>query len=454
MYSLHVSECPKREMCFNYNLFHYRDYAHKVLAQIRASKGHLPQKTPQCTTPETIKRVGCGDEQFSRPWTPLISNKKLKRNSSDVARGHPSTHQRRLLSDEQAYAPGRDHTAITLSQKGDKKNAKTEVHKCNVNQSYNENGNIETVNHMTEDPNLEERSNKDLEFYGEDLESVIEMGGSEESKSSIITALDHKCKRSEDNFEAQTCAKSYSCECNRKLKLDAAVEYATHKLDKQCDENRNIRTGVLPNEVESDPLCLHEVSATMSVVLRPSEGNSVDGEDKLKSPVKVDVSCGEGGWETVGIAALPDAEVGDVMVSLCKCAKTMHLNCTLSRKHTVTNFSGETDMKSRELKSKFFSNVKELELPYKMCQKDASDSANRQMSITSYFRLSHLSPSHSLHIPAEGASKDVKSSSSSFAVSQECHCCERNSSNTAGKECLQNSSKPPKQSKYLKHRIT
>lgn len=438
-------------MCYNYDLFHYRDYAHKVLAQIRASKGHLPQETSQCTTPETVKRVECGNEQFSHPRTPLSSNKKLKRTSSDVTRGHHPAHQRRLFIDEQAYAPGRDDTVTTLSQQGDKRNAKTEICRCNVNQSYNENGSIETVNRMTEDPNLEERSKKDLQFCGENLEPVIEMDGSEGSKSPIITALDHKCKRCEDNFEERTCGKSYRCEYNRKLKLDAAVEFVTQKLDKQCDENRNIRTGVLPCEVESDPGCLHDISATMSIVLQPSEAKSVDGEDKLKAPVKVDASCGEGGWETVGISALPDAEVGDVMVSLCKCSKTMHLNCTLSRKHTITNFSGETDTKSRELESKFFSNVNELELPYKMCQKDTPESANRQMSITSYFRLSHLSSSHSLQIPAEGASKDVKSSSSSFAVSQDCHCFEQNSSNRAGKECLQNSSKPPKQSKYLKN---
>ncbi|XP_023722946.1 uncharacterized protein LOC111872895 isoform X2 [Cryptotermes secundus] len=437
-----LEECPKGEICYNYNLLHYRDYAHKALAQIRASKGHLPQEPPWCTTPETVKRVGGETEQFLQPFTPLSSNKKLKRTSSDVARGHHSARQRRLFIDEQAYAPGRDDTVTSLSQKGDKKNAKTEVHKCSVNQSYNENGSIETVNHMTEDPNLEERSNKDLEFYRENLEPVIEMRGSEESKTSIIPALDYKCKRSE-----RTCANSYSCECNRKLKLDGAVEYATHKLDKQCDENRNVRTGVLPYEAKSDPGCLHEVSATMSVVLQPSEGNSVDGGDKLKAPVKVDASCGEEGWETVGISALPDAEVGDVMVSVCKCAKTMHLNCTLSHKHTVTNFSGETDTKSRELESKFFSNVNKLELPYKMRQKDTPGSANRQMSITSYFRLSHLSSSRSLHIPAEGSSKNVKSSSSSFAVPQDCHCFEQNSSNTAGKECLQSSSKPPKQSK-------
>jgi hypothetical protein len=192
----------------------------------------------------------------------------------------------------------------------------------------------------------------------------------------------------------------------------------------------------------------------MSVVLRTSKENVVDGEDKLKSPVKVDASCSEGGWETVGIAALPDTEVGDVTVSLCKCTKTMHINCTLSQKHTVTNFSSETDVKSRELESKFFSNVKELELPYKRCQKDTSESPNHQMSITSYFRSSHHSSSHSLHIPTEGASKDVKSSSSLFAVSRDCHCSKPNDLNTTGKECLQNSFKAPKQSKCLKLRIT
>jgi hypothetical protein len=300
---------------------------------------------------------------------------------------------------------------------------------------------------MTEDLNLEERSNNDLELYGETLEHVIEIGGSEESNPPIITAVDHKCERSEDNFEEQTRAKSYSRECNHKLKLDATVEYTSHKLDKQCGENRNIKTGVLPHEVEPGPECLHEVSATMSIVLQPSEGNSIDGEAKVVSALKVDASCGEEGWETVGIAALPDAEVGDVMVSLCKCAKTMHMNCKLSQKHSVTNFSNETDVKSRELQSKFFSNVKELELPYKMCQKDTPESTDHQMKITSYFQLSHLSSSHSLHIPAEGASKDIKSSSSSFAVSQDCHCFKPDNSNTAGKECLQNSSEPPKQSK-------
>jgi hypothetical protein len=420
------------------------------LAQIRSSKGHLPQETPQCTTPETVKRVVCGNEQFLLPYTPQSGNKKLKRTSNDVARGHPSAFQRRLFCDEQVHAPGGGNTVTALS----KKNVKTEVHKCNVNQSYNENGNIGTVNRMTEDLSLEERSNNGLELYGENLEHVIEIGGSEDSNTSIITALDQKCERSEDNFEEQTCAKSYSHECNHKLKLDATVEYTTHKLDKQCDEHRNIKTGVLPHEVESGPGCLHDVSATMSIVLQPSEGDSIDGEAKVMSPVKLNASCGEEGWKTVGIAALPDAEVGDVMVSLCKCAKTMHINCKLSQKRSVTNFSSEPGVKSRELQSKFFSNIEELELPYKMCQKDIPESTDRQMSIKSYFQLSHLSSSHSLHNPAEGASKDIKSSGSSFAVSQDCHCFKPNNLNTAGKECLQNSSEPPKQSKCLKHRIT
>jgi hypothetical protein len=389
LYCLCVSECPKGETCYNYNLFHYRDYTHKVLAQIRATKGHLPQETAQGDTAETVKRFGCGNEHFSLPCSPPNSNKKLK---SDVTRGHPSANQRELFIDELADAGGKD-TLTVLLQIGDKKNDETDVRNCNVNGSYSENGKRITANHVTEDPHLEERSNEDLKFCGENLESV-----------------DRNCKRNKENFQEQTYAKSFGHECNRELKLSRFF-YG----------NRHINTGGLPGEVELCTGRLHEASGTMSIILQPSESNSCSGEDKLKFPINVDSRYGEEQREMVGIAAMEDAEVGDGMVSLCKCAKNVHVNCTLSQKHTLTSISGLTVMKTR----KFYSDAKELDLPYKMCQKGSFGSKNRQTSITSYFKLSCPSSSHSLHVPAEGASKD-------------------------GKECVQNLPKPSKQSKCLK----
>jgi hypothetical protein len=402
------------------------------LAQTRAAKGHLPQETAQCTTPEILKRVGCENKQLPDPYNPPDSNKKVKRTSNIVARGHSSANQRELFSDKQAHAARKDDTVTALLQNGDRKSVKTDICKYNVNQHYDGNGN-----------------SKDLMFSSKNLDSIIESSGPEESSSCVINAVDRSSKGSKENFQEQTYTKSYSHECNQKLKLDTTVEYASDKLVKLCDGNRGIRTGVLPCEMES---CrhLHDVSATMSIVLQPSESNSFGGEDKLNFPIKVDASCGDGQWETIGIAALPDAEVGDVMVSLCKCAKTMHVNCTLSQKHTVTNSSGETVTKNRKFESKLYSDFRELKLPYKVCQKGTHESKNHQMSITSYFQLSRRS---SLHIPTEGASKDVISSPS-CAVSEDCCCFKQNDANTSGKECVQNLSKPSKPSKCLKHRIT
>jgi hypothetical protein len=421
LYSLCVSECPKGETCFNYDLFHYRDYTHNVLAQIRASKGHLPQEHGQCATAETVKRVGCGSEQLSLPFTPPNSNKKLKRSCIGVSRGHPSGNQRELFNDEQAHTARKEDTFAVLLQTGGKKNAETTVRKCNVNGSYNENGNRGTADHVTEDPNLEERSNKNLKFCGENLECVIENGGSDGgSKSCIITAVDRNCQRSKEDFQEQTYAKSYSHECNH-------------------DGSRRIKTGGLPGEVESCPGCL-----------QPAELNSCSGEAKLKFPIKVGASCGEEQWETVGIAALPDAEVADGMVSPCRRAK----NSAHSQEHAVTSVSGETVMNNRKFESHLFSSVKELELPYKACQEGTSESKNHQTSITSYFKSSCQSSSLCLRVPTEGASKDVKSSNSSCAVSEDCRFFKQNDSNSSGKECVQNLSKPSKQSKCLKHRIT
>jgi len=45
-----LKECPKGEMCYNYDLNHYREYAHTVLAVMRSSKGHLQHGTLQYVT--------------------------------------------------------------------------------------------------------------------------------------------------------------------------------------------------------------------------------------------------------------------------------------------------------------------------------------------------------------------------------------------------------------------
>jgi hypothetical protein len=445
------------------------------LAQIRASKGHLAHEALRNTTPEKVNKLGYKSKHLSSPRTPLKSNKKVKRPSTNIVRGHSSAHQKKLFSDEQTQTLRKDGFTNVQLQNDDEKNTNTQIHKCNLNQSAeNAVRSGGTVNHITEDLQTFTRDKrkdeiqlsrtgiilggeqdtfqneiikKDLKVTDEDLKSAVEGGKSEESKVNVLTALDHSCKKSKDNFEEQTGTEAYNCECNRTLKLDAVVEYTVDKLDKRCGGDRNVRTCVLPCKVESDSGQLNEVRATMSVVLSPSKENSVHVEDKLKTPVKVDASCSEVGWQTVGIAALPDTEVGDVTVSLCKCNKTMQINCSLLEKHTVTNCSDKRVTKNRKLESKFFSNVKELELPHKSCEKDIPEVPNHHMSVTSYFQ-SACQSSHTLKFPAGDTTKDVTSSSSSFTVQDSC-CFKPNDLTTRGKECLEGSSKAQEQSKWL-----
>jgi hypothetical protein len=408
------------------------------------------------------------NKQLSSPLTPLTSNKRVTRTPSNDVGWHAPAHKKKLFSnEEQSHTIRKDACNKVLLQK------------CDLDQTCGESvaRNIEIVDHATEDLNLKafagdkkedetklisihgfnrkkytlpnERISKDFKFCDENLKSSVESGKSEGSKSNILTAVDHNCKRNKNNFEEQTSAECHNCECNNELKLDAVVEYTTNRLDRRCGENSNIKTCVLPCKVESDSECLHEVRATMSVVLSQSKQSSVDSETKLKTPVKVDASCSEAGWETIGIATLPDAEVGDVTISLCKCSKTMQMNCSLSQKHTATNFSNKRVMKKSKLESKLFSNVKELELPHNRCKKEIAEIPHHQMSITSYFKSSRQS-SHSLKNPTDGGTEDVTSANSSIAVSQDSHCFKSYDVNTARKEYVGNSCEAPKQSKCLK----
>uniref|UniRef100_A0A2Z5TTX0 DNA cross-link repair 1A protein n=1 Tax=Reticulitermes speratus TaxID=60591 RepID=A0A2Z5TTX0_9NEOP len=352
---------------------------------------------------------------------------------------------------------------------------KSGVHKCDLHESYAGNGHTGTVNCMTGDTNLKTctsdkrndeirlrkinstfsgkqgtlpngKISKALKFSAENVKSAEFKG----SKSNILTA----CEKNEGKFEEKTCAGGCNSECNHELKLRAIVKYTTDKLENSCGDNRNIRTRVLPCKMESDSECLNTVRATMSLVLSPCKENSRDGEDKIKTPVKVDASCSEAGWETIGIAALPGTEVHDVTLSLCKCAKTMQINCSLSHNHTVTNFTDKMDMKPRELESKFFSSVKELGLSHKSCENEAVEIPHHQMSVTSYFRSSRQSSSRTQNI----LTKNVKSTSSSFAVPQDSHCLKSCNLNTTLKERYEPSSKVPKQNKesvvaYWKERL-
>jgi hypothetical protein len=463
-----VSECPKGELCYDYSLYHYRDYAHSVLAKIRASKGHLQHGTLQCVTPKKEKITNHEGQHFSSTGCPLSSKKQVKKTSCDDVREHVSAHQNKLISGEQTHTLRRVGSFFVALKNGDKGTMKSGVHKCDLHESYAGNGHTGTVNCMTGDTDLKTctsdkrndeirlrkinstfsgkqgtlpngKISKALKFSAENVKSAEFKG----SKSNILPA----CEKNEGKFEEKTCAGGCNSECNHELKLRAIVKYTTDKLENNCGDNRIIRTRVLPCKMESDSECLNTVRATMSLVLSPSKENSRDGEDKIKTPVKVDASCSEAGWETIGIAALPGTEVHDVTLSLCKCTKTMQINCSLSHNHTVTNFTDKMDMKPRELESKFFSSVKELGLSHKSCENEAVEIPHHQMSVTSYFRSSRQSSSRTQNI----LTKNVKSTSSSFAVPQDSHCLKSCNLNTTLKERYEPSSKVPKQSKFFKH---
>lgn len=457
--TLCVSECPKGEFCYDNSVYHYRDYAHTVLAQIRASKGHLQHGTLKNITPKKEKISSYESQPFLSQSSPLNCKNKVKQTSGNDVRGHVSAHQNKLISDEQTHTLRRDESVSIVLKNDDGRTVKSGVHEYSLTESSAGNGHIGIVNCITKDTNLKTctsdkrndgirlskinstpngKIGKDHKFSDENVKSAAFEG-------SGSTA----CEKNKGKFEENTCAGGCNSKCKHELKLCAIVEYTADKLGKRCGENRNIRTCILPCKMESDSECLNEVRATMSLVLSPSKDNSCDGKDKIRTPVKVDASCSEVGWETIGIAALPDAEVGDVCLSLCKCAKTMQVNCSLLQNHTVANLLDKTDVKNRELESKFFSRVKELGLSRKSHEKEAAEIAHHEMSVTSYFRSSRQSSSRTPNI----LTKNGKSDSSSFVMSQDSLCLKSHDLNTTSKEQCEQSLKASKQSKFFKHRL-
>jgi len=461
-----VSECPKGEMCYDCDLNHYREYAHTVLAEMRSSKGHLQRGTLQYVTSKKEKIISHEGQHFSSASSTLNSKNKVKKTSSSDVRGHVSAHQNKRINGEQTHTLRTDDSVSTLLKNGHKGCMKHEVHKYNVNESDAGTGRVGIVNCGSGDKNLKTcvsdkrnddirsseikggkqgtlsngRISKALKFCDESVKSAEFEG----SKSNISTASD----RNEGKFKEKSCAVRRNSECNHELKLHAVVEYTADKLEKLYDENRNIQTRVLPCKEEPDSGCLNTVRATMSLVLSPSKEHLHDGDDKIKTPVKMDASCSELGWETVRIAALPGTEVRDVTLSLSTCNKTMQLNCLLSHNHTVTNVSDKTGMKTRELESKFYTSVKELGLSHKSHENEAVEVPHHQMSLTSYFQSSRHSSSRSQNI----LTKNVKSAKSSFPPSQDSRCLKSYGLNTSLQECNGHSSEAQKQSKMFKHR--
>jgi hypothetical protein len=456
-----VSECPKGEMCFDYDLNHYHKYAHTVLAGIRSSKGHLQHGTLQYVTSKKQTITSHEGQHFSRPSSTLNSKIKVKKTSSNDVRGHVSTHQNKQINGEQTHTLRRDESVSTVLRNGHESSVKLEVHESDAGT-----GHAGIVNCGTGDKNLKTcvsdkrnddirlskikggkqgtlsngRIRKALKFCDESVKSAEFEG----SKSNISTA----CEKNEGKFKEKPCAGHCNSECNHELKLHATVEYTTDKLEKLYDENRNIQTHVLPCKVESVSGCLNTVRATMSLILSPSKEHLRNGGGEIKTPVKMDASCSELGWETVGIAALPGTKVHDVTLSLSTCNKTMQLNCSLSHNHTVTNTLDKTDMKTRELESKFFTSVKELGLSRKSHEKEAVKVPHHQMTLTSYFQSSRHSSSRSQNI----LTKNVKSTNSSFPPSQDLHCLKSYGLNTTLQEHNGHSSEAQKQSKLFKHR--
>lgn len=467
-----LKECAKGELCYNEDCNHYQQYAHTVLAKMRSSKGHLQHETLQYVTSKKEKITSHEGQLFSIPSSTLNGKNKVKKTSIDDVRGHVSAHQNKQINGEQTHTLRRDESVSTVLKNGHKSSAKPEVHKYNLNESDAGTGHTRIVNCGTGDKNLRTcvsdkriddirmskikggkqgtlsngRISKAHKFCDESVKSAEFEG----SKSDISTT----CEKNGGKCKERSCAGHCNSECNHELKLHATVEYTTGKLKKLCPGNRNILARVLPCKVVSDSGCLDTVRATMSLVLSPSKEHLHDGGDKIKTPVKMDASCSELGWETVGIAALPGAEVHDVTVSVSTCNKTMELKCSLSHDHTVTNVLDKTGTKTAELESKFLTNVKELGLSHKSHKKEAVGAPHHQMSLTSYFQSSRHSSSRSQNIPT----KNVKSTNSSFPPSQDSHCLKSCDLNTTLQNHNGHSSEAQKQSKesvlaYWKQRL-
>jgi hypothetical protein len=451
-------------MCYNAGLNHYQEYAHTVLAKIRSSKGHLQHGSRQYVTSKKEKITSREGQHLSSRSSTRNSKNEVKKTSINDVRAHVSAHQTKRINGEQTHTLRRDESVSTLLKNGHKSSVK-HVHKYNLNETDAGSGHVGIVNCGTGDKNVKtcvsDKRNDDIRpnkikggkqgtlpngriSKAPKLCESVKSAKFEGSQSDISTA----CEKNEGKFKEKSCAGCCNSECNHELKLHAIVEYATDKLEKLCGENRNIQTRVLPCKVESDSECLNVVRATMSLFLSPSKEHLLDGGGKIKTPVKMDASCSELGWETVGIAALPGTEVHDVTLSLSTCNKTMQLNCSLSHDHTVTDVLDKTGMRTRELESKFFTSVKELGLSHKSHKKEAVEVPHHQMSLTSYFQSSRHSSSRSQNI----LTRNVKSTNSSFPPSQDAHCSKSCGLNTTLQEHNGQSSEAQKQSKLFKHR--
>ncbi|XP_069701475.1 DNA cross-link repair 1A protein-like isoform X2 [Periplaneta americana] len=460
--SYELKECPEGKLCHSTNLHHYRDYAHSLLAQIRSSVSNTEPDPFDCSSSKKSHSSDNESNPFKSPRTSFRKKKvKTIRPSKNINEftqkkilfpGEYSpekddstklklTLKNRLFPTE--YVPGKDDSTklkLTLKQRllsegcfpeeddsakpnnndGDSNDSVcdpiegTEIFNKTAESFHLKSRNDIKTNekcimktststyNAKQNVLLTQNSNKDVH------ENVIEH---ETIEQEISIIPDESNDTSKNNFKDHTCNHNCDHNCSNKLKLNARVEYAS---DKPCGEKTVVKKCALPcsvDEVTRTDCESAEVKAVMSVVLTPSKQDPNIVEDKLKTPVKIDAKCNELGWETVQIAAMPDAEVSDVQVSLCKCTKTMHLSCCVSQdkvSETCVDKNNEVD-----LQPKFCTNVQDFDTSNKHCnQKKVSKVQNHHMSITSYFRSQSK-------IPIESAVKDVESGSSCVVVPQD-----------------------------------
>ncbi|PSN33444.1 hypothetical protein C0J52_21258 [Blattella germanica] len=448
-----LPECPQEEYCYNDKLIHYQHYSHGNLARIRASKGHLSSgsptksttireninfKAPRCSSDlkaskSLCKPVGANSLHPKRKlFTESESTISITSSSTDACTAiispikkaetlvSSTTNKRECINRKPIAKPScsstpkrnrkervlkknksNDNTVCESEKSSASSIMDTKIKQSNLVSFFNSpSKGIESDNDSDfKTPPLKRRNKQELDKSGHKKHeiqnySLLNSGKNtgESVKERNITILDTlDSDMNESNLKKKQLVE-VGCKCNERPNLGSVD---------RCGENEDnpVHSSQEPNEVR----------ATMSIIVSPTVKQLEDCLDE--TPVKVDASCDKLGWRTVGIAAPSTTEVGNVSVNVCKCTKTMEVNCFLSKNEAETSPEKNMDPNT-ELEMKFFSHVSDYEIT-KHVKTIKPEAANHQMSITSFFRASKEPSTLSLKTSIGSTEAGMKSSCSS-----------------------------------------
>ncbi|KAJ9592779.1 hypothetical protein L9F63_015557 [Diploptera punctata] len=426
------NECPDGELCYSYNIFHYRDYTHNTLARIRASKGHV-ESYPSITPPKSTGKKKKNSSTFKPPLSKCVninvSNCKKKLFTQN---GSPVTSSADSNQDVNMKTSLNCRNILTIANAG-YKSPPNEVSKINKftyepetrnkivdNRSKRQIDDIDSSESDFKVPT--KRKKRGNEFINSVKTNIQNQEFTSPSKFNKINGS-HSEKIDKnvtilDTIDSSLikCVNIAKDECYRETQKITDLHTCDNKVNNLIEECTNCNKS--PNKENKSLLEDKEVRATLSVIVSPTSGSVDDAvvKDEPETPVKVDASCDKLGWKTVEIAAPSAVEVDNVKVAICNCTKTMEVNCLLSQNQTMAdNLQGNNE----ELEVKFFSHIKEPKQfnTLNVC-KSPSKLSNHQMSITSYFQTTKQPSNLYLKSCIESNIADVQPSSSNSAQNQ------------------------------------